>query len=106
MQLANLCGETDTTCLSRSASDAADRRPSYPSTTMPPPMPDGNGDSSKSKLLPFIKSTFNSSGNHVQQVYHKNILGNVNLCLIFHYDGEIRVRSQIYGITAKIEDEN
>ncbi|VUZ51135.1 unnamed protein product [Hymenolepis diminuta] len=49
MQLANLCGETDTTCLSRSASDAADRRPSYSSTTMPPPIPDGNGDSSKKR---------------------------------------------------------
>ncbi|VDO03583.1 unnamed protein product [Rodentolepis nana] len=47
MQLASLCGDSDVTCLSRSASDAADRRASYSSTSMPPPMPDANGDSKK-----------------------------------------------------------
>ncbi|KAM7539631.1 hypothetical protein Aperf_G00000030402 [Anoplocephala perfoliata] len=49
MQLASLCGETDGTCLSRSASDAADRRPSSSSTVMPPPTPDGSGNGDFSK---------------------------------------------------------
>lgn len=58
MQLANLCGEADGACLSRSASDAADRRPSSSSTIIPPPMPDGggNGDFSKSKSSSFCVS--------------------------------------------------
>ncbi|VDK42618.1 unnamed protein product [Taenia asiatica] len=56
MRLASLCGETDSTCLSRSASDAADRRPSCSSIATPTPDTSGSNDSSKSKIvwLPFI----------------------------------------------------
>lgn len=49
MRLANLCGEADSTCLSRSASDAADRRPSCSSITTPTPDTSGGTDSSKKR---------------------------------------------------------